>query len=482
MFKRFSAVLIAAMMLLLAAAPALAKTETPQAVHIGERRSVEARAAHENKDNGMTVRDAYFGGDYYTVLSFLESRDSDGVKHGYKINPDYDSDDPETWYSIEYNEEEDEYYVTKGFTLWAQSGGYWHLDWCNIKGMGFEGTLNLKDCEFLEFLDCSDNDLTSVKISNCQKLSQLDCSCNRITSIEGLSGCSELTYLDCSNCNITGPINFGAKFKLVYMDLSNNNLEELDVYSFFKALKYLFCDNNALRSLRFHNCPALMLVSAGGNELTDVSFSYTTAIRFLDLRDNALTHINLSSLASLQSLDLIGNELTEMDLSANTELEEVGLLDNPLTEIDLSNCPLIPRDMIKSEGNGTVGYLYYQEYNENGDVANVVELAAAYPGDGERFAGWYGEDGTPLYFDPEFDLSECGEAQLTARFGEPGSIPGDADGNGIVDTTDALIVLRAALGISGDAEALLDACDMDANGAIDTTDALLILRMALGIG
>lgn len=59
---------------------------------------------------------------------------------------------------------------------------------------------------------------------------------------------------------------------------------------------------------------------------------------------------------------------------------------------------------------------------------------------------------------------------------------GDADGNGFVDTTDALMVLRCALGISGSGQALMPVCDMDGNNAIDTTDALMILRIALGIG
>jgi hypothetical protein len=59
--------------------------------------------------------------------------------------------------------------------------------------------------------------------------------------------------------------------------------------------------------------------------------------------------------------------------------------------------------------------------------------------------------------------------------------PGDADKNGVIDTADALLVLRAALGIDGDPAALLTVCDMDGNGIIDTTDALLILRLALGI-
>ena len=64
---------------------------------------------------------------------------------------------------------------------------------------------------------------------------------------------------------------------------------------------------------------------------------------------------------------------------------------------------------------------------------------------------------------------------------EEEAVPGDANGDGVVDTEDALIILRAAMGIEGDAEALLENCDVNEDGVIDTVDALLVLRMAMGI-
>ncbi len=64
---------------------------------------------------------------------------------------------------------------------------------------------------------------------------------------------------------------------------------------------------------------------------------------------------------------------------------------------------------------------------------------------------------------------------------EEEAVTGDANGDGVVDTEDALIILRAAMGIEGDAEALLENCDVNEDGVIDTVDALLVLRMAMGI-
>ncbi|MBR4659003.1 MAG: hypothetical protein IKP26_07095 [Clostridia bacterium] len=59
---------------------------------------------------------------------------------------------------------------------------------------------------------------------------------------------------------------------------------------------------------------------------------------------------------------------------------------------------------------------------------------------------------------------------------------GDADGNGVVDTTDALILLRCALELEDPADyPFLMQGDLNGDGEITTEDALLVLRLALGV-
>ena len=58
-------------------------------------------------------------------------------------------------------------------------------------------------------------------------------------------------------------------------------------------------------------------------------------------------------------------------------------------------------------------------------------------------------------------------------------LPGDADGNGAVDSVDALLVLRYALGLIDGLPAYANA-DVNGDGAVDSADALMILRMTLG--
>ena len=61
-----------------------------------------------------------------------------------------------------------------------------------------------------------------------------------------------------------------------------------------------------------------------------------------------------------------------------------------------------------------------------------------------------------------------------------GGTQGDANGDGTVDVTDALLVLRCALGLI-DTLPGLSSCDVNGDGSVNMTDALIILRMALGI-
>ena len=73
-----------------------------------------------------------------------------------------------------------------------------------------------------------------------------------------------------------------------------------------------------------------------------------------------------------------------------------------------------------------------------------------------------------------------GEAYVDNVSVDMGCMLGDVDMNGVIDSTDALLVLRYALGIIDDPMVVLLG-DVSGNGVVDTEDALIILRKALGI-
>ena len=61
----------------------------------------------------------------------------------------------------------------------------------------------------------------------------------------------------------------------------------------------------------------------------------------------------------------------------------------------------------------------------------------------------------------------------------PPVFPGDADGNGAVNTTDVILVRRY---IAGGYNVMMDdnAADVDGNGVINTTDVILMRRYIAG--
>ena len=61
----------------------------------------------------------------------------------------------------------------------------------------------------------------------------------------------------------------------------------------------------------------------------------------------------------------------------------------------------------------------------------------------------------------------------------PTFLCGDVDGNGVVETADALLALRGAMGIAALTPEQAERADMDGNGVVDTVDALAILRRAI---
>ncbi|MBO4879768.1 MAG: CotH kinase family protein [Clostridia bacterium] len=88
-------------------------------------------------------------------------------------------------------------------------------------------------------------------------------------------------------------------------------------------------------------------------------------------------------------------------------------------------------------------------------------------------------------YDKDYSVSsgsDCVWLDEVAYSGDSGPelLPGDADGNGVVDVTDALMVLRYAMGIIGTLPRM-DNADMDGNGTVNVTDAVVILRMSMGV-
>lgn len=60
-------------------------------------------------------------------------------------------------------------------------------------------------------------------------------------------------------------------------------------------------------------------------------------------------------------------------------------------------------------------------------------------------------------------------------------IPGDVDGDGEVSVGDALLALRAGMGLIELTDMQVEAADVNGDGEVTLSDALLVLRLAMGL-
>ena len=422
MSKKYLSLCIAALLVFALALPALALVDT------------------QPKYNTPA---GYNDHDYQKLVAFLEQADEDGVKNGEKVaaflGNEYDPEDPTTWSSLGFWKDEDE---TETGINWLNEEGEEHrlneFDLGYYTDFELVGCLDLSGCESLGFLDCACNALTGLVITDCPHLWNVNCGFNEIT--------------------------------------------ELDLSS-VRSLYALTCSYNSISELDFSACPSLGSLTANSNELTSLDFSCSPGLEVLSCADNGLTELDVSACSALRYIYCPGNALTELDLSASPCLSDLNCLGSPLTELDLSAADL-PVDRIVSEGSGTVSFTNITSFYECGaywSSGGNGWFAAAVPADGESFLGWFNAAGELIGSDFSVSSEETEETDLTARFTGNAAVPGDMNGDGEVDISDALYVLRAAMGLlSVDPHQLL-ACDIDGDGELTVADALQVMRAAMGL-
>ena len=443
--------------------------------------------------------DGYNDHDYQKMVAFFEQTDENGVRNGEKLSEDYDPTDPETWRkydgnycrgTIEWTTVAGEYRLYEIFFGGSSSGahplelvGFLDVRECTalakVRCWSFGDIqltgLDVSGCAALEALDCDGNELTELDVSGCAALEVLDCGNNWLTELD-VSGCTALTRLSCSGNQLT-ELDVSTNTELVLLDCCVNQLTELDV-SANAALEDLDCPGNQLTELDISTNTELVFLYCFGNQLTELDVSANTELEILYCSGNQLTELDISTNTELVRLDCSDNQLTELDVSANAELEDLDCSENQLTELDLSNNPRIDIDTISAEGSGFIEVSTV--WDENDDICYYIK-AASVPG--SSFCGWYAVDGTLLSTNIEINRNDFdGVNDFIARFtaSTPGGI-GDVDGDGAVRVSDAVLIMRYALGLIEFTPEQILCGDVDGDGFVKVADAVMVIRIALGL-
>ena len=452
--------------------------------------------------------DGYNDHDYQKMVAFFEQTDENGVRNGEKLSENYDPTDPGTW-----REYDGDY--CRGDITWTTVAGEYRL--CDIffggignyalplELVGFLDVsgctaltevrcwssgdiqltgLDVSGCTALEELHCvrlsyadyySYNGIVELNVSNCTALTDIYCSGNQLTELD-VSTNAELYELDCSGNQLT-ELDVSTNAELVWLSCSGNQLTELDVGA-NKGLRTFVCFGNQLTNLDVGANKGLRTLYCSGNQLTELDVSTNAELSELDCSDNQLTELDVSVNTGLRILYCSDNQLSELDVSANTELEILGCSENHLTELDLSNNPRIDIDTISAEGSGFIEVSTV--WDENDDICYYIK-AASVPGN--SFCGWYAVDGTLLSTNVEINRNDFdGANDFIAKFtaSTPGGV-GDVDGDGAVRVSDAVLIMRYALGLIEFTPEQILCGDVDGDGFVKVADAVMVIRIALGL-
>ena len=412
--------------------------------------------------------DGYNDHDYQKMVAFFEQTDENGVRNGEKLSENYDPTDPGTWWEadgseigVEWTVDDDEYRI------------------CEIRigssSLGMMGNLDVSGCTGLDRLDCSENQLTEINVSGCTALTDIDCSNNKLTELN-VSTNTELYTLRCYGNQLT-ELDVSENTWLYELYCFGNELVRIDI-SGCTDLDGLDCSENQLTELDLSGNTSLRWLDCSGNRITELDLTANSELEALRCSENQLTAIDVSANTSLTELNCSGNQLTELDLSENTSVYRLECEDNYITFLDLTN-NRIDIDTVSAEGPGFIGVktVIPGEY--------LVPAISAVPAPGSTFCGWYATDGTLVSTEAELviDREECYYPyDFIARFtaSTPGGI-GDVDGDGVVRVSDAVLIMRCALGLIEFTPEQILCGDVDGDGVIKIADAVMVIRIALGL-
>ena len=412
--------------------------------------------------------DGYNDHDYQKMVAFFEQTDENGVRNGEKLSENYDPTDPGTWWEadgseigVEWTVDDDEYRI------------------CEIRigssSLGMMGNLDVSGCTGLDRLDCSENQLTEINVSGCTALTDIDCSNNKLTELN-VSTNTELYTLRCYGNQLT-ELDVSENTWLYELYCFGNELVRIDI-SGCTDLDGLDCSENQLTELDLSGNTSLRWLYCSGNRITELDLNANSELEALRCSENQLTAIDVSANTALTELHCSGNQLTELDLSENTSVYRLECEDNYITFLDLTN-NRIDIDTVSAEGPGFIGVktVIPGEY--------LVPAISAVPAPGSTFCGWYATDGTLVSTEAELviDREECYYPyNFIARFtaSTPGGI-GDVDGDGAVRVSDAVLIMRYALGLIEFTPEQILCGDVDGDGFVKVADAVMVIRIALGL-
>ena len=219
----------------------------------------------------------------------------------------------------------------------------------------------------LTYLNCSDNDLTTIDLSGMANLTNLFAGSNPLTSINLTGLTQNFGTIDISNNQMTSLVINGGTFGV--FDCSGGTLTALSVNGVLCGS--LKCNNNQLAALNMSNSIIHELYCMG-NQLTSLDLSNVIIDNTLSCADNQITILDMAN-QNMATFLCSNNLLTSLDVSNMTYLTFFACVGNPLTYLNLKNGISSISDFSLIPNSPTLQYICANEE----DVPQILASANA---------------------------------------------------------------------------------------------------------
>lgn len=169
--------------------------------------------------------------------------------------------------------------------------------------------VNIPDPNFKAALLADSNINTNgdgeIQLSEAEAATEVSVVGNNINDMTGIEAFVNITFLECSNNNLTS-IDITNNTELEILECYNNQLTNIDI-SQNTALYQFEGRFNHLTGLDLSNNPNMVLLSVGNNDISELNVTSNHALFILECAETQLTTLDLSQNNALTSLLCNGN-------------------------------------------------------------------------------------------------------------------------------------------------------------------------------
>ena len=203
-------------------------------------------------------------------------------------------------------------------------------------------SLNVSSNPKLSDLRCGGNPISALNLANNPILNTLDCSSTKISTLN-IGANPDLAWINCFECENLSSLNVTKNPMLEYLDAGCTKISSINVTK-NSNLKYLGLSSTSISSLNVKNNSQLEELDCSCTILTSIDVSKNTALSYLEVTETSISSLNVSNCKNLECLYCGFTNISSLNISNNRKLKTLDVRDTNINTVDISSAPQLLTD------------------------------------------------------------------------------------------------------------------------------------------